>query len=126
MDALPTTAISALPLVKAGKVRVLALGNNRLSRHLPDLRPISEQGVPGYNYSAWMGFAAPGTTPPAIVNRLSEGFAKVARSPDIIASQDAQGSIMIGNTPEEFRKIVMTEMSVWQKLVKETGIRIEE
>ena len=126
VDALPTTAISALPLVRAGKVRVLALGNNRLSKHLPELRPISEQGVPGYNYSAWMGFAAPSATPAPIVNRLSEGFAKVARSEDIIASQDAEGSVMIGNTSEEFREIVLTEMRIWQKLVKETGIKIEE
>ena len=59
-------------------------------------------------------------------NRPSEGYAKVVRWPDIIASQDARGSSMIGNTPEEFRQIVMIEMSVWQKLVKETGINIEE
>ncbi len=123
----PTSLAPALPLIKAGKVRAIAIMSDERTRLLPDVSTLQEQGLaPGVGYTTWQGFAAPSGTPAAIVNKLSETFARVAKSPDVAGQLEGDGSVMIGSTPEQFRQVIVNEVAAWRKVVKETGIKLEE
>jgi tripartite-type tricarboxylate transporter receptor subunit TctC len=88
---------------------------------------VAEQGVPGYEYPSWFGVLAPAGTPASIVNRLSAELAKIARSPEVVKKlAEADGSFMVGSTPEQFRQMIVTETARWKKLVQDTGIKLEE
>ncbi len=119
------TVLVAMPLVKAGKVRVLAITDDKRSRLLPDVPTIAESGLPGFSYSNWLGFVAPAATPAGIVNRLADSFAKAAKSPDVIAALEADGSTLVGSTPAQFRQLIATEAVRWKKLVVDNGIQGE-
>lgn len=115
----------AMPLIRAGKVRPIAVMTATRSRMLPDLPTIAEQGVAGYNYSGWLGMVVPRGTPAAIISRLNENFIKVVRSPDIIAALESDGGIAVGSTPEQFGKIISAEAARWQKVVKDSAIVLD-
>ncbi len=117
---------AALPYVKSGKTRAIAMMNEKRSKLLPGLPTVAEQGAAGFNYTNWMGFLAPAATPPAIVNKLSENFAKVARSPDVVSALEAEGSSAVGSTPAQFRQLIVTESARWQKIVQDAGITLED
>lgn len=126
VDATAAGLLDALPHIKAGKVRALAVMGEDQSSLLPGVRTISEQGIPGYNYISWLGFSATGGTPTAIVNKLSEAFAKVAKSPDVAGPLEAQGGKMIGSTPAQLSRLIVTEVERWQKVVQENSIKLEQ
>ena len=115
----------SLPLTKAGKVRALAMLGDKRTPLLPDLPTVAEQTVPGYDYSGWTGFSAPGATPQAIVNRLNQGFIKVARLPEVSAALEASGNVAVGSTPAEFRQLLVIETDRWKKVAQEVGIKPE-
>ena len=120
------TELIALPLVKAGKLKPLAMVAGQRSKIFPGVLPISEQGVPGYDASNWFGILARAGTPQAVVNRLSEGFAKAARSPDVIAALEAGGVIPVGSTPEQLRQLMAEESERWRTLIQTYNIKVEE
>ena len=126
IDVASTTLLTALPLIKSGKVRALAILNNKRSSLLPNVPTIAEQGLPDYNYISWLGFSAPAGTPAVIVNKLSEGFARAARSPEVVAALEADGSNAVGSTPAQLRQLIVTETTRWKKVVQDTGIKLEE
>lgn len=126
VDATVATLLSVLPLIKSGKMRALAVANTTRSNLLPELATIEELGVPGYNYAAWLGFVAPAGTPAAIVGKLSEGFAKAAKDPEVALPLEAEGSVMLGSTPAQFRQLIVTETALWKGLVQKLGIQLEE
>ena len=80
----------------------------------------------GYDYVSWSGILAPAKTPEAIVNRLSEEFAKLAKAPEIVKRMDTDGAEMVGSTPAQLRQVVVTESARWRKIVQENGIKLEE
>ena len=117
---------TALPLLQSGKVRILAvLGKQRVKQY-PDVPTVAESGVPDYEYGAWMGFVAPAAVPPAILNKLSEGFAKTVKTPEIVAQIEQQGAVPVGSTPAEFRQLIAIEVARWQKVVDDSGIKLGE
>ena len=121
------TFTTGLPYIKSAKLKALAGTNLERSKLMPDVLTVAEQGVPGYEYPSWLGILAPGGTPPAIVNKLSVELAKIARAPDVVQKlSDADGSLMVGSTPEQFKQLILTEIGRWKKLVVETGIKLEE
>ena len=123
----PVTFTTGLPYIKSAKLKALAGTNLERSKLMPDVLTVAEQGVPGYEYPSWLGILAPGGTPPAIVNKLSVELAKIARAPDVVQKlSDADGSLMVGSTPEQFKQLILTEIGRWKKLVVETGIKLEE
>lgn len=83
LDATLANVLSIGHYVKTGKLRALGISTAQRSRTLPDLPTIAEQGAPGYNASTFHGYAAPAGTPAAIVNKLSEEFAKIVKSPEV-------------------------------------------
>ena len=126
VDATAAVLAPAMPLIKAGKARPLAILNNERTKLLPDMHTAAEQGLPGYNWATWLGIVAPAATPAAIVNKLNEGLARVARMPDVVSSMEAEGSIPVGSTPQQFRQILATESGIWRKVVQDNAIRIAE
>ena len=126
LDVAPVSLVAALSQLKAGKMYALAIMNNQRSSLLPGVMTIAEQGIPDYNYVNWMGFLAPGATPAAIVNKLSEGFARGAKAPDLVSTLEADGNIPVGNTPAQFRQVIQAESARWRKLVQDVGIKLEQ
>ncbi len=119
---LPTLII---PQLKTGKVRVLGTTGPQRIRLLPDVPAVSES-LPGFEFSGWGAMYAPGGTPSAIVNKLSAELARVAKVPEIVQRFGDEGWIMIGSTPEELRQWTQAEIEFTRRLVKETGIKIEQ
>lgn len=126
LDVAPSGLLSAMPLIRSGKVRPLAILEDRRSKLLPDIATVQEQGIPGFNSVLWLGFSAPAETPLGIVNKLSEELGKVARLPDVMATLEAEGSALVGSTPAQFRQLIVTEIGRWRQVVQDAGIKIED
>lgn len=117
--------LSSLAHAKAGRLRALAVTSARRSRALPDLPTVEESGVGGYETTTWHGWLAPAGTPPAIISRLNSELVKGARAPEIVERLAPDGGEAVGSTPEEFARLIVTEMARWHKVVKQAGVRIE-
>jgi tripartite-type tricarboxylate transporter receptor subunit TctC len=116
-------SISALPLVKAGRLRALAVTSATRTKALPDLPTIAESGVPGYAMVGWFGLFAPAGTPKAIVQRLSAEARRGVHQPDFAARAEAQGTEIVGSSPDELAKLVKTELATWRKVVANAGLK---
>ena len=114
-----------LPQVKAGRLRALAVSSAERVAALPELPTIAESGVPGYEYVAWVGIAAPAPTPPAIVAKLHADAATVLRSSESREYFAAHGAEPGGETPGEFAAFIRAEHAKWGKVVREAGIKAE-
>jgi tripartite-type tricarboxylate transporter receptor subunit TctC len=124
VDVTIATPSNVLAHINSGKLRGLAWTSAERSRMLPNLPTTAEQGLTEFKVNAMVGFWAPKGTPAPIVNRLSAALKEAAKDPDIISRLGADGTDMVGSTPEEFRKIVVTEIDRWGKLVKESGMEL--
>ena len=113
-------------LIKAGKLRAIAVTTRERDPLAPDVPTMEEQGVPGYDISSWTGLSAPARTPPAIVGKLNAMFAGAVRNPDVARKLVADGAIMVGSSPEQFRQVIATETERWRKLITAAGIKPEE
>ncbi|MBI4191588.1 MAG: tripartite tricarboxylate transporter substrate binding protein [Betaproteobacteria bacterium] len=110
--------------IKAGRMRALGVTTDKRVSDWPEMPTIEEQGVPGYNFSSWIGLLAPARTPPAIINKLNAMFVNAYNDPNVRKIREA-GDIFVGSTPEEFRRRIVTETDQWRKLIKETGMKVE-
>jgi tripartite-type tricarboxylate transporter receptor subunit TctC len=111
-----------LPQIKAGKLRAIAVLNAKRSPALPDVPTTSESGLPGFEFSAWAGFAAPAGTPKEIVNRLNAEIVRILRMPDVKSRFAAGGYEVVWNTPEEFTSFIKEELKQYNGIVKDAGI----
>ena len=118
--------IAMMAQVRAGKARILGVTSAERVKILPDMPTVAEQGVPGFEYAPWLGFALPRTTPAAVVARLNTELVKVARTPELAERLADDATIMIGSTPEQFTQAVAAEAARWRKLVDETGMKLEQ
>jgi tripartite-type tricarboxylate transporter receptor subunit TctC len=126
VDVASGTLIAALPLIKSGKVRAIAILNDKRSDLLRNVPTVAESGAPDYNYANWIGFVGPRGMPSSIISRLSENFAKVARDPAVVSILNSQGSIAVGSAPAHFAKLIETETQRWKNVVVENKIEIVE
>ena len=115
----------AVPHVKAGKLRALAVTTKARSALMPELPTMTEAGLPGYETVAWFGILAPAGTPPDIVNRLSMEIGKIARSPEMRDRLVAMGAEPVGGTPEEFKTVIDRDIAKWKSLGQRVGIKID-
>ena len=111
--------------IKSGKMRVLGVTSNQRVPMWQEVPTIAEQGAPNYDYSGWVGLTAPARTPPAVVGRLNALFVKASKDPNVIKKLEADGTLMVGGTPEQFRDFIITDTNRWRKLIGELGIQIE-
>lgn len=115
----------ALSLAKAGKVRALGTSASSRPKVWPELPTIKEQGVTQFEYMSWVGMGAPAGTPQLIINKLAESFAKTAKSPEVVVPLEADGWVLVGSTPAEFRQLIVAQTERWKKLVDDNGITAE-
>jgi tripartite-type tricarboxylate transporter receptor subunit TctC len=116
---------AALPSVKAGKTRALAVTSERRLPSLPDVPTMAELGYPQATVSNWLGLIAPKGTPQAVVRRLNEEYNKALAMPDIRDKILGPGNEIGGGTPEQFGAFIDAESKRWTALVKSTGIKVE-
>ncbi len=120
-----STFASALPHVKSGRMRALAVTTAKRSPATPDVPTLIEGGVPGFDYSTWYGLLAPAGTPRAVIDTLNATTHKVLRRDDIRQRLEQQGVDPIMNTPAEFAAYLRSETEKWGKVVKATGAKAE-
>lgn len=119
------TISTALPHVKAGALRALAVSTAQRWPSTPDLPTLSESGLKGYDYASWVGMFAPAKTPAVVVNRLWTESSRAARSDEMKKIFAQEAAEPIGNSPEQFAAIVTREIATWKKVVEAAGIKPE-
>ena len=125
MDLMFDNLPSALPQIKAGKLKALAVTSAQRSAAVPELPTIAEAGVKGFDASSWFGLLAPAGTPADIVNRIQQETAKSFESPAFKERLLSQGAIPSGNTPAEFAKFIAAESKKWAQVVKASGAKVD-
>jgi tripartite-type tricarboxylate transporter receptor subunit TctC len=118
---------SAMPFIKTGKLKALAVTSSKPSPALPGIPTIAQSGgeLAGYEASSWFGILAPAGTPPEIVNKLQQEIARSLASPAIKEKMVAQGAEPVGNTPEQFAELIQSETKKWAKVVKDSGAKVD-
>ena len=128
MDVMFDNLPSALPHIKSGRLKALAVTSAQRSSAVPDLPTMAEAGGPllkGYDASSWFGLVAPAGTPADVINRIQAETAKALSSPVIKERLQAQGAIPSGNTPAEFAKFIAAESEKWARVVKASGAKVD-
>jgi tripartite-type tricarboxylate transporter receptor subunit TctC len=116
---------TAMPHVKSGAVRAIAVSRIKRTPLFPDLPTIDEAGVTGFNLDTWAGFVAPGKTPPEVVTRLNGALRKVIDKPDVQAKFRNVGFEGFSSTPEELGDFIKVQLGLWGKMIKDAGIGAE-
>lgn len=119
------TSVSAVPYLKAGKVRAIAVAASKRMAALPDVPTFAEAGMPGFESDSWNGLLAPAGTPPAIINRLHAEVVKALALPDVRDKLEPQGAVLVGNSPQEFRDYIKHEVEHWARQFKIVKVEIE-
>jgi tripartite-type tricarboxylate transporter receptor subunit TctC len=114
---------SAIPYVKAGTLRPLAISRIQRSWLFPDLPTMDEAGVKGFNLDAWAGLVAPAGTPPAVAAKLNGALRKVIDNPDVQTKFKNIGFEGFSSSPEELGAYIKTPLVEWHKMVEDAGIR---
>lgn len=117
--------IAVLPHVRSGKLKGLAVSSGTRSSAAPDIPTLAEAGVPGYAYYGWYCILAPAKTPRAVRETLSVEIATAMHSPEVRDRLTADGSTVVGSTPEQLGTHIRTEVGKLAKLVKDANIRID-
>jgi tripartite-type tricarboxylate transporter receptor subunit TctC len=117
------TAASAVPQIKAGKIKGIAVTTAKRSALMPNLPTIAEAGLPGFDANNWYGLLAPAKTPRPIINRLNAEITKVLNLPDVKDFLFHQGLDPAPGTPEQFGAYIKSEMTKWAKVVKDSGAK---
>jgi len=120
-----TTPPTAMPYLKAGRLRPLGVTTTTRIEALPDVPAISEAGVPGYESVQWFGMLVPAGTPRPIIDRLHQELTRALRAPDMKERLNSLGLDGVGSTPEEFAAYIRSETEKWAKVIKAMGIKAE-
>jgi tripartite-type tricarboxylate transporter receptor subunit TctC len=119
------TAASAMPHVRGGKLRALALSAPKRSAEYPDLPTFAEAGLPQYDTNAWYSMHAPAGTPGDIVRRLNRELVAILKDPEILARFKQLSTDPVGNSPEEFGAFVKVELEKYARIIKAAGIKLD-
>ena len=117
--------VNALPQVRAGGLRALAVTGARRLDLMPALPTIADLGYPGYEASTWFGLFAPAKAPPDVVTKIHAEAARALALPDIRERLVAQGFDVLGNTPEEFAAVLKSEHAKWGALIRSAGLKAD-
>jgi tripartite-type tricarboxylate transporter receptor subunit TctC len=119
-----TSTLPALPHVRSGQLRGLAVTTAARSRAAPDIPTVAEAAsLPGYRASTWYALFAPARTPASIITTVHRAATQALKSPVVVEQLAAQGGDPIGNTPDELRQFMQNEIDVWTKVIKQAGIK---
>ncbi|MDQ7957901.1 MAG: tripartite tricarboxylate transporter substrate binding protein [Pseudomonadota bacterium] len=116
---------SALPHIKAGRLRAVGVSGAKRSPVLPDV-PAIDEAVPGYNGTLWIGLFAPAGTPPAVLASLQQAAQQALAAPDLRAKLDQQGvEIAPPTSPEQFARLLQDDLAKWARIVKASGATVD-
>ena len=117
--------LAGLSMMKAGRLRPIAVTSSKRSIAMPELPTVSESGVPGYVVTGWCGMLVPRKTPPAVVNALHGGTVKALRSKDVSDRFSNEGTEIVANTPQEFADFLKADISKWAAVIKKVKVKLE-
>jgi tripartite-type tricarboxylate transporter receptor subunit TctC len=120
---MPTT--NAVPLVKAGRLRALAVTTRERVPALPDLPTIAESGLKGYESNQWYGVLAPAGAPADILALLNSHITKIMQAPDMKQRMTAEGLVAVGGTREQFAAHIKEEIAKWARVIKASGAKVD-
>jgi tripartite-type tricarboxylate transporter receptor subunit TctC len=115
----------ALPQVRAGKLRALAVTGARRSPAVPDLPTMAEAGLPQFVVESWYGLMAPAGTPEPVIRKVREETLRTLARPDVIDAFAKQGADVVTSTPEEFARTVASEKDRWAEVIRRSGAKID-
>ena len=119
------STLQAKPFVEGGQLRALAVTGAKRSETMPDVPPVAEAGVPGYEALQWYGLLAPAGTPQDIVQRLQEETARALNAPDVKKRLADDGAESVGTTSAEFAKFIKDEIEKWSNVARVANIKPE-
>jgi len=120
------TPPSVLPMVKAGRLRALAVTSAERSSLMPDIPGMAESGYPDYAIAFWYGIFVPAGTPPEIVRKLFEAITTAAREPQVKAALAREGTeVALSRSSEDFASFLATDSKLWVRLAKESGAKAD-
>ncbi|MBU6271305.1 MAG: tripartite tricarboxylate transporter substrate binding protein [Betaproteobacteria bacterium] len=119
------TITALMPHIRAGRLRALATSSLTRTPFAPDVPTVAEQGVPGFEGGAWLGFVAAATTPRPILDRLNRELNQILDEADTRRRMTDAGSEILKSTPEEFASFIRAEQLKWARVVKESGTRVD-
>lgn len=119
------TIYSALPYIRANRLRGLAVTTSARSPAIPELPTLAEVGVRGVEVVSWYALAAPAATPRAVIERLSSEIGIAVRHADMVKRLRAEGSEAVASSPSELRAVIAADREKWTRVIKEAGIRLE-
>jgi len=121
-----TDVLTALPYIKAGKLRPLGIATAQRSRALPDLPTLAEQGVKGYDVSVFFGIVAPAGTPPETIARLNKAFTEALATPKVKQLFASQGFEPAADaSPQQLGRFIAAETAKWKDVVKKSGAQLD-
>jgi len=124
-DVMFDTMLSAMPFVKGGKLKAIAVTSAQRSPSAPDIPTVAESDLPGFEAIAWNGLMAPAGTPREVIDKLNAELRKVLEAPDVRQRFDAQGFAAQWNTPAQFSGFVQAEVEKWAKVAKTSGAKLD-
>ena len=124
LQAMTATIGSVIPFLSGNRLRALGVTSAVRLKQFPDIPALAE-GVPGYEFSAWVGVLAPSTTPPALVAAINGYWVKAARSPEVVSRLTHDGNEVVAGTPAEFAALIKAELPRWNKVIRDSGIKPE-
>jgi tripartite-type tricarboxylate transporter receptor subunit TctC len=111
------------PLIRAGRLRALAVSGVRRSYVMADIPTVNESGVPGFEAGSWYGLLAPAATPRPVIERLNREVLRITQLPDVRERLAAEAFDIPADTPEQFAAYIKADVAKWSKVVRETGIK---
>ena len=125
VQAMFAPASTALPHIKAGTLKVLAVSSAKRTGASPELPTIAESGLPGFETAVWFGLLAPAGTPRDIIERLNREANRALADPGVKAQFAVQGIDAMGGTPEQFAAYIKDETAKWARVVQASGAKID-
>lgn len=116
---------SAMPFIKDGRLRALAVTSAKRSPSAPEIPTVAESGVPGYEVENWYGVFVTGGTPKDIVMKLHAELVRILSTPELKAQMAKEGATVVGNTPDQFAEFLKKEMATNAQLIKITGAKLD-
>jgi tripartite-type tricarboxylate transporter receptor subunit TctC len=119
------STIAVIPMIKAGKLKAIAVSGKQRAKNLPDVPTFNESGLPGFESYAWYGLFAPAKTPQPVIDRLNQASLAYMRSAEFSAVLDETGSEFVGTDPQTFSRFIAQEAARWKRVAGEISLTMD-
>ena len=117
--------LGALPHIRAGKLKALAVTGSKRSKVLPNVPTVAESGVKGYEFASWFGLVVPKRTPQEVISRLNFAATGALKTPEISERLQSGMTEPVGSSPQDFGRLIAQESARWAKLIKQFNMKID-